>query len=745
MSVKNTSDDNATQVQIHPPVAQQKNHRFSHHGIAIDDPYAWLRDPNYPEVNDPEILDYLKQENAYFEGFMQPLRPMVDELFEEMKARQAEEDASVPYEKNGYHYQWRFNKGNQYRTWYRASAAEPNNWQNLLDENELAAGHKYFRLGALAVSPNTKFLAYSVDIDGSERFTLHLIDIEDRQPISSPIDNTLGNPIWDAASSAMLYVVVSEQWRPYQVRLRDLHSDHPAEVGDSVLRHHGNDAGEGSDVPLPGTKTDALVYEEQDGGFFVGLDESQSERYVFIHSGSHTSQECYFVPKDNFKTAPQCIQPRRADHDYFVDHDGENFLIRSNSRHSNFDIFTTPTDAPGEANWQIAIAGDKQHYLVGFLTLQNYLIVAERIAGLDQVRIVDTAAITGVADTIQSGDKTHLYQNHHYINFADSAYEVNFSANPNFQSQHLRLSYSSMTTPASVLEYSLSSRTMQTLKTTEIPSGYSPQEFTSQRLLAPGRDGVNIPISVVHHKNTPLDGSAPLYLYAYGAYGHAIPPSFSASRISLLERGFIFAIAHIRGGDDLGYDWYTQGKLLQRTNTFNDFVDVAQHLIEQNITAAGKIAIAGGSAGGELMGAVVNQAPQLWGAVAAHVPFVDVLNTMLDDTLPLTPIEWDEWGNPIEDLQAFNYILSYSPYDQIQAGEFPPMLVTAGLNDPRVTYWEPAKYVAKLRGLKTDTNPLLLKTNMGAGHGGESGRFDSLKELAEEYAFFISTLAVSNE
>ena len=344
------------------------------------------------------------------------------------------------------------------------------------------------------------------------------------------------------------------------------------------------------------------------------------------------------------------------------------------------------------------------------------------MGGLDQIRLIDRA-----------GESVH-------IEFPEAAYAVSLGNNPEFETRSLRLRYTSMVTPDTVYDYHLDRADLEARKVRKIPSGYDPSLYVTERLDAPARDGPQVPVSIVRRKDTPTDGSAPLYLYAYGAYGHAIPPSFSASRLSLLDRGFIAAIAHIRGGDDLGYHWYEAGKLEHRTNTFNDFVDVARHLIEKDYANAGRIAIAGGSAGGELMGAVVNQAPDLWGAVAAHVPFVDVLNTMLDDTLPLTPIEWPEWGNPIEDAEAFRLIRSYSPYDQLKPGAYPPMLVTAGLNDPRVTYWEPAKYVAKLRTLKTDDNLLLLKTNMGAGHGGKSGRFDSLREVAEEYAFFLAAM-----
>lgn len=676
------------------PRAARKPHSFSHHGITVDDPYAWLRDPQYPTVNDPEILAYLEAENEYFEGFMQPIQPLVDELFEELKARRPAEDESVPYVKNGFRYQWRYAKDAQYRTWFRAPVATPDAWTLLLDETVLAEGHEYFQLGTLAVSPDGAKLAYSTDTDGSERYRLHVVEIASGTNLMAPIADTSGSPMWNSASEGFLYVVVNEQWQPLEVFYRDLASP----------------------------EQDALVFAEKDSGFRVSLDISQSEEYVFISTGGHTSNEVYFLPRADLTSTPKLMSPREEDFEYHVDHGNGEFVIRSNLREANFDIYRTKDSEPGKDHWTPWIQGDSSHYLTGHLVFADYLIVEERIDGLDQIRVITPEGAS------------------HYIEFPEDAYEAGIGTNPSFESATLRLSYTSMVTPQTVFEYDLTTRELETLKVQEIPSGYTANDFVTSRLTATARDGTRVPLSLVHHRDTPIDGNAPLYLYGYGAYGHAIPPSFSPSRISLLERGFIFAIAHVRGGDDLGYHWYTQGKLNSRTNTFNDFVDVAKYLIDEHYVRAGNIAIAGGSAGGELMGAVVNQAPELWGAVAAHVPFVDVLSTMLDETLPLTPPEWSEWGNPITDRQAFETIQAYSPYDQLDSAEYPAMMVTAGLNDPRVTYWEPAKYVAKLRTVKTDDNVLLLKTNMGAGHGGQSGRFEALKELAEEYAFFITML-----
>lgn len=683
-----------------PPVAARKPHTFSHHGITVEDPYAWLRDPGYPKVDDAEILSYLQQENGYFEQYMAPLKPVVEQIFDELKARQPDDDASVPYLKNGFWYQWRFEKDAQYRRWYRAPEAEPEAWQLLLDEPALADGHEYFSLGALAVSPDSGKLAYSIDIDGSERYTLHIIDIKNSQPLSKPIPSTLGSPIWDAHSNNLFYVVVNEAWQPLEVYQRNL---------------------------LDAQTRDRLVHQETDTTLRVSLDLSQSEEWVILNYGGHTSNAAFVIPRDDFSSPAKLIEPRRDDVEYYVDHGNGEFVIRSNMRQPNFDIFRVSEDQPGQDNWQPWITGDERHYITGHVVFKNHLLIEERLDGLDQIRVIDKQ------------------DNQHYVAFPEAAYEADIGITPGFDSPTVRINYASMVTPNTVFEYNLTERSFTTLKVKQIPSGYDASQFTTERMMATARDGVEVPVSLVYHRDTPVDGRAPMYLYAYGAYGHAITPGFSAARISLLERGFIFAIAHIRGGDDLGYHWYTQGKLDKRTNTFNDFVDVAKHLIKNNYASAGNIAIAGGSAGGELMGAVVNQAPELWGAVASHVPFVDVLNTMLDATLPLTPPEWAEWGNPIEDKAAFELIRSYSPYDQLQPGAYPPIMVTAGLNDPRVTYWEPAKYVAKLRTLKQDNTTLLLKTNMGAGHGGQSGRFDALKELAEEYAFFLHELGVSNQ
>ena len=682
-----------------PPIAKRIEHQQEVHGVTLSDPYHWLRDPGYPKVTRADVLDYLNAENEYFQEIMAPYQNLVGSLFEEIKGRQPEAEESVPYREGNYLYRWRFEAGAQYRIWERARVDTPDHWETLLDEPALAEDRNYFSLGGLSVSRDGRYLAWSADTDGSERFTVSITDLKTGTALDEPITNTLGSPVWAADSSHFFYLELSDSWRPFRVRLHRL----------------GRPKAD-----------DPIIYEEADESFFVGLEETQSEKYIQITSGDHVTTELRLIPADSPTDEPQLIAERRTGHEYHLDHREGHFYIRTNDQHRNFRLAVADEAAPQEANWQTMIEGSDDHYLTGHLCFKQQLILAERVDGLDQIRII---ANPDQKDTDE-----------HYVAFPEASYAVSFGSNAEYDPAHLRLGYESMVTPFTVYDYELNERTLTTRKVQEIPSGYEASDYVTERLMIPARDGVEVPVSLVRHVNTKPGTATPLHLYGYGAYGLVIEPGFSASRLSLLNRGFIYAIAHIRGGDDLGYHWYEDGKLDKRTNTFNDFVDVARELIERGYSSAGRVTISGGSAGGELMGAVVNQAPELFGAVAAHVPFVDVLNTMLDGELPLTPIEWPEWGNPVEDASVFEHIRSYSPYDQLEAKDYPPMLVTAGLNDPRVTYWEPAKYVAKLRHLKTDDNLLLLKTNMGAGHRGQSGRYDSLKEVAEEYAFLLLAL-----
>jgi oligopeptidase B len=673
------------------PSAEQRSHSYEVHGETIEDPWHWLRDPGYPQVTDEGVLAYLRAENAFFEEVMKPHEPLVTELFEEMKGRIKEDERSVPVRDGDWLYWWAFTPGAQYRSWYRRKfAGRPE--EMLFDEAAEAEGKDYFRLGALAVSPDARLAAALVDDNGSERFKLRIRDIASGGDIETVTEVAIGQPVWSSDSQGIVFTEVNENWRSYRARYHRL----------------GTSADE-----------DVTLYEEtEELGFSVGVDRSQDRSLIFISTGDNATSEVRFVPAADPTAEPVLISPRKEKREYSVDAAHGKLWIRTNDDHVNFRLAEADPAAPD--NWTTVISGSDRVYLRGVTSYREHLAISQRVDGLDQL-VLRTYA----------GEETR-------IPFAEASYSAGFGGNPEFAPAAYRLFYSSMVTPQTVYDYHPQSAELETLKVQEIPSGYDPSLYRTERLMAPARDGKQVPVSIVYPRDFAKDGSGKVMLYGYGAYGIAIPPSFSTSRISLLDRGWAYAIAHIRGGDDLGYDWFLQGKLDQRTNSFNDFVDAAKGLISAGFTKPGKIAIQGGSAGGQLMGAVANSDPELWGAVVADVPFVDALNTMLDDTLPLTPGEWPEWGNPITDKAAFELIRGYSPYDNVKPQTYPPMLITGGLNDPRVTYWEPAKWAAKLRATKTDGNVLLLKINMGAGHGGKSGRWEHLREIAEAYAFVLT-------
>ena len=677
-----------------PPVAAKKPHSETHHGITVTDDYAWLRDPGYPEVTDPAVLAHLAAENAWFESRMAPHQTRIDALFTEMRGRIKEADKSVPQKDGDWLYWIEFEQGAEYKKWWRrpvAGGAE----QLVLDEVALAAGLDYFRLGAIAVSNDGAKLAWSVDDNGSERFTARIKVIASGELLPDEIPGTLSSLVWVAGDTGLVYSLANEQWRTDNARLHWLGQPN---------------------------SNDVELYHEDDDGFRVGASLSANEQWLIIGTSDHETSEVRLLPVADPLAAPIVVRPRQTGVEYDVEERAGTLFIHTNDLHENFRLATAPLGDPGA--WTTLIEGSDAFYLTGFDLFRDFYVIEGRRAGLDQIELRyydDPARIEP-------------------ISFPEASYSAGLGDNPEWAVSKLRLSYESMVSPATVYDYHLADRSLEMLKVQELPCGYDAALYTTERLEIAARDGTLVPVSVVMRRDRQPGG--PLHLYGYGAYGIAIDPGFSTTRLSLVDRGFAYAIAHIRGGDDLGRAWYKAGKLERRTNTFTDFVDVATALIERGYTAAGQISISGGSAGGELMGAVINSDPALWGAVAAHVPFVDVLNTMLDASLPLTPGEWPEWGNPIEDRAAFELIQSYSPYDQVARQAYPPLLVTAGLNDPRVTYWEPAKWVAKLRELKTDDHELLLKTNMGAGHGGKSGRFESLKETAEEFAFILWQLGV---
>jgi oligopeptidase B len=674
-----------------PPRAEQRPHSYERHGIKIDDPWFWLKDQSYPKVEDEDVLAYLKAENAYFEAAMKPHQPLVETLFEEMKGRIKEDESSVPIRDGGWLYWWAFKPGAQYRTWYRKPAGGGEQ-QVIYDEVAEAAGKEYFKLGAIEVSPDGKLAATLVDDDGSERFDLRIRELASGRDLETVTDVGIGTPIWTSDSKGVVFTEVNDKWRAYRARYHRL--------------------------GRPPAEAKTLYEETQDVGFMVALGRSQDRSLILISTGDNATNEVRFVSAADPAGPLTLISPRQEKRLYYVDAAHGKLWILTNDDHVNFRLAEAEPARPG--TWKTVIAGSERVYLRGATAYRDHLAISERVDGLDQLRL---RTYTGAEERIP---------------FGEASYTAAFSGNPEFAPAAYRVSYSSMVTPATVYDYHPAQNRLETLKVQEIPSGYDPSLYATERLMLPTRDGKKLPVSIVYRKGFPKDGTGRLYLYAYGAYGYAYPPSFATSRISLLDRGYAYAIAHVRGGDDLGYGWFLEGKLDKRTNTFNDFVDAAKGLIAQGFTRPGRIAIQGGSAGGELMGVVANTDPELWGAVVADVPFVDVLNTMQDESLPLTPGEWPEWGNPITDKAAFDYIRSYSPYDQVKAQAYPPMLITGGLNDPRVTYWEPAKWAAKLRATKTDDNLLLLKTNMGAGHGGKSGRWDRLREVAEAYAFILA-------
>jgi len=709
-----------------PPVAPKKPHSFTHHGDTVSDPYFWLKDPGYPDVTDEGILDYLKAENDYYESVTKSDKPKIDALFEEIKGRVREDDEGVPYQHGHYDFRWAFTPGKQYRTWYyRPRTDDPfsgeglaKNWDVLFDENVAAEGLEYFKLGIIAISPDGRFMATSADTKGSERYTITVKDLTTDEMLPDTLTEVSGELVWAHDSQAFFYVRVSKEWRPYQVRAH-------------VLGTHAS----GTDDPI--------IYEETSPSFFIHVHATGSTNYLVIRCADHVTAENHILDlknptlfQKNASSVPIfdskaliCASPRRENHDYSVDHAGNGFVIRSNKNHMNYGVFFA--DDVLEESWLEQLSGNETRYIRGVEAFDSFAAVEDRIDGLDQITLLSP---DGSACQIPMGE---------------AVYQVGLANNTESGQAFVRLGFSSLLTPPTVLDVPVSNASGVCApaepivrKVQEIPSGYDRSNYRSERLMVTARDGARVPVSLVYRADWNKNTNAPMHLYGYGAYGLGMSPSFSAPRLSLLNRGFIYAIAHVRGGDELGKGWYESGKLEARTNTFNDFVDVAKILTEQGYAADGGISISGGSAGGELMGAVLNQAPDLFNGVVLHVPFVDVLNTMLDADLPLTPLEWPEWGNPIEDADAYQTIKDYCPYTNIEAKAYPPMLVTGGLNDPRVTYWEPAKWTAKMRALKTDDNLLMMKINMGAGHGGKSGRFERYYEVAEEYMFLLNCTKV---
>ncbi|MDR3496651.1 MAG: S9 family peptidase [Ancalomicrobiaceae bacterium] len=688
---------------LHPtPACQPRPSARIVHGVELADDFAWLRADNWQEVmRDPsalpaDIRSYLEAENAYAEAVMAPTAALQEALYKEIRGRIKEDDSTVPAADGPYAYASRYRDGGQHPIFVRT----PRNGGDetiLLDGDALAAGKAYFRLASAGHSPDHRLLAWGADDKGSEFFTLRLCDIASGVDLADEISETSGGAVWANDGKTFFYVHVDENHRPSR-----------------VLAH------------VVGTPIadDRVVYEEADPGFFVGLSKTQSGRYVSIDVHDHETSEVRLIEAERPDSAPVLIAARQTAVEYDVDHGDDRLFIRTNAKDAkDFCIVTAPLASPGRENWQELVPHRPGVLILGVTVYKRHLVRLERADGLPRI----------VIHRLADGGE-------HRIAFDEEAYSLGLIPSFEFDTDMMRFSYSSMTTPARVYDYDMETRQRTLRKEQEVPSGHDPARFVTRRIQAPAGDGELVPISLIHLKDTAVDGTAPLLLYGYGAYGITIPAAFSVSILSLVERGFVYAIAHVRGGQDKGYDWYANGRREHKTNTFDDFVAGAQALIAAGYTAKGRIVAHGGSAGGMLMGAIANQAGELFGGIIAEVPFVDVLTTMLDDTLPLTPPEWPEWGNPITDEAAFRLIRSYSPVDNVEAKPYPPILALAGLTDPRVTYWEPAKWVARLRALKTDDNVLVLKTNMDAGHGGAAGRFDRLKEVALSQAFALGVV-----
>ena len=688
-----------------PPIAPRRPSTVTMHGHARTDDYAWLKDPDWqqvmktPDVLDADIRAYLEAENAFTKAALAPAEALGQELFDELKGRIKEDDSTVPSPDGAYAYYVRYETGGQHPIFCRSrDSAE----EVLLDGNREAEGEAYFRVGSLRHAPDHRRIAYSLDLNGSERFTIQFRDTAADLVLADQIPDAKGDLVWANDGRHLYYALIDDNHRPYR-----------------IMRH---------EVGTP-TADDVLVYEESDPGFFLGIAPSESRRFVVISAHDHTTSEVRLIDAADTDAAPVIVAPRERDVEYDVSHHGDKLLILTNvDGAEDFKIVEAPLADPGRANWTDWRAHEAGTLIRSVIAFAGHVVRLERVDGLPRIVVTELA----------SGEE-------HAIAFDEEAYELGILPGYEFDTTRLRFTYSSMTTPQRTYDYDMATRTRTLRKEQEIPSGHDPDAYVTRRLFVDSHDGARVPISLLHRADTPIDGTAPCLLYGYGSYGMSMPASFSPNRLSLVDRGFVYAIAHIRGGTERGYGWYTAGKLMNKRNTFEDFIAAGEHLATAGYTARGEIAIHGGSAGGMLVGAAINMQPDLFRAVVAEVPFVDVLNTMCDKDLPLTPPEWPEWGNPIEDKAAYDYIHSYSPYDNVSATAYPAILVTAGLTDPRVTYWEPAKWVARLRALKTDDNPILLRTNMDAGHGGAAGRFDRLEEVALAYAFVLMAFEIAED
>ncbi len=694
-----------------PPIATRRPNYSTHHGVTLEDPYAWLRDENWREAMQdsrrlhPQIREYLEAENAYTEAHEASLKPLTEKLVREMRGRIPERESSVPVPDGPWIYTTRFREGGQHPIFCRAPRADDGHEtstreQVLLDGDAEAEGLAYFSLGGVSHSPDHTLLAYAIDTRGAEAFDIHVRRIETGDDLEPAIPNTTGSIEWSAASDVLFYVTLDADHRPNRVWRQAVGAE---------------------------PETAVCVFEETDPGFFVGLETTQSGAFILINAHDHETSEVWVIPADAPKTAPRVIAPRQTGREYDVEHAGDTFTIITNADGAaDYKLVQAPTATPGAEHWQPLVEHEPGRLLLDLVEFADYRVRLERVDALP--RIVYTDKRTDAE---------------HTIDFEAAAFSLGIQPGLEFKTTNLRFVYSAPDTPDETYDFDLTTGRRTLRKQRDIPSGYDPDKVRVWRIEATAADGARIPITISAHVDTPLDASAACVLQGYGAYGISEPAAFSSHRLSLIERGVVVATAHVRGGRERGQAWYDAGKLANKTNTFDDFITVAEHLADSGFTRRGRIAALGGSAGGMLVGAVVNKRPDLFGAAVADVPFVDVLNTMLDESLPLTPPEWPEWGNPRDDAEAFETIRGYCPYQNVCAQAYPPILAIAGVSDPRVTYWEPAKWVAKLRAFKTDSNRLLLKTHMGAGHAGLPGRFAALDEVALIYGFILTELGVT--
>lgn len=689
-------------MSIKPPVAEKRSATSTHHGIERDDPYAWLRAENWQEVmREPEklpqdIRDFLEAENAYTQDVMSDTDDLQKTLFGEMKGRIKEDDSSVPIPDGPFAYASKYVTGAQHPMLTR-TAREGGDETILIDGNVEASGKTYFRLAGASHSIDHKFLAWAYDDKGSEFFTLRVRDLETGKDLADEMTETGGGGVWSADGKHLFYIRLDENHRPSK-----------------LYRHEmGTEA-----------SNDVLVFEEKDAGFFMGVGGTQSDNFIVIDIHDHQTSECWLIPSDDPTAEPVMVAPRETGVEYSIEEaDGKLFILTNADEAEDFKIVTAPVGTPGRENWQDLVAHKSGNLVLAHTCYGEFMVRLERIEGLPRIVIYDYS------------DKSEKQ-----IAFEEEAYSLGMMDGYEFDTDTIRFSYSSMTTPSQVYDYNVKTGERVLRKEQEVPSGHDANDYVTRRIMAPAQDGELVPVSLMYHKDTPLDGTAPLWLYGYGSYGMAMPSGFSTGRLSLVDRGFVYAIAHIRGGKEKGFAWYAKGRREFKKNTFGDFISAGEFLVAQGYTSKGNIIANGGSAGGMLMGAVTNMAPDMFKAVIGEVPFVDVLTTMLDDTLPLTPPEWPEWGNPIADKAAYEYIASYSPIDNVSTKDYPHILAVGGLTDPRVTYWEPAKWVATLREKKSDDNLLLLKTIMDAGHAGMPGRFEQLKEVAFVFAFGLKVV-----